>query len=165
VALVILSIVTATIARRVKDSPLSSVDRTLGLVFGLVRGAFLVCLGYCALNFLMPGPKPDWIAHARTQPLLAAGAAALSKVVPDDMRDRASKAASRYEKSSVQETENAIGALAIPRTTQSQARPAAAPAATNPASAATAAPGSAPVPVYTPADQRDLKRLFQQNAH
>jgi membrane protein required for colicin V production len=156
VAFVVLSVITATIARRVKDSPLSSVDRTLGLIFGLVRGAFLACLGYIALTWLMPAPLPDWIALARTRPLLESGRAALTRIMPDDMRDRASKAASRYERSSAQDVEGAIGALRTPRPAAPppapSATPSAPPGSTNPAS----------VPVYTPADQRDLQRLFQQ---
>jgi len=128
VAFVLLSIITATIARRVKDSPLSSVDRTLGLIFGLVRGAFLACLGYIAITWVIPAPLPDWIAHSRTRPLLASGAAALARIMPDDMRDRASRAASHLEHSSLQDAEGAIGALKTPH--------AAAPAPTG-------APGSA----------------------
>lgn len=160
VAFVVLSIITATIARRVKDSPLSSVDRTLGLIFGLVRGAFLACLGYIALTWLMPAPLPDWIAHARTRPLLASGAAALTRIMPDDMRDRASKAASRYERSSAQDVEGAIGALRTPRPAAPPPAPAPAPSATPSAPRGSTNPAS--VPVYTPADQRDLQRLFQQ---
>lgn len=158
VAFVVLSVITAMIARRVKDSPLSSVDRTLGLVFGLIRGAFLACLGYIALTWLMPAPLPDWIAHARTRPLLASGAAALSKIVPEGMRDRASKAAAHFERSSAQDAEGAISALRAPH----PAAPAPAPGATPSSSPGSANPGS--MPQYTPADQRDLQRLFQQNA-
>src|SRR5580698_10072717 len=42
VTLVVLTIVTGTIARFVRRSSLSALDRTLGLIFGLGRGAMLV---------------------------------------------------------------------------------------------------------------------------
>ncbi len=155
VSLIVLSVITAMVARRVKGSPLSSVDRTLGLVFGLVRGAFLACLGYVALVWLMPGPQPDWIAHARTKPLLVSGGAALAKLVPSELRNRASKTAARFEQSGAQEAEGAISALTTPHAPQA--------APTAPAPGTKSGPGT--VPVYTPADQRDLQRLFQQNAH
>ena len=78
VALVALSILTSAIARRVKESALSAVDRTLGLIFGLVRGVVVVCLAYIALSWVWPAdkpqPQPQWIAGARTLPLLANGA-------------------------------------------------------------------------------------------
>lgn len=152
VSLIVLSLITTIIARRVRGSPLSSIDRTLGLVFGLVRGAFLACLGYAALTWLIPGPQPDWMAHARTKPLLVSGATALVKLVPDEMRSRVTKTASQYEQSGAQEAEGAISALTTPHATQAAPAPG-------------VKPGSDSVPVYTPADQRDLQRLLQQNAH
>lgn len=151
-AIIVLSLVTAIITRRVKSSPLSSVDRTLGLVFGLARGAFLACLGYAALTWLMPGPKPDWIAHARIKPLLVSGAAALVKLVPGEISSQVSKTVIRSEQSGAQEAEGAISALTTPHATQA-------------APAAGANPEAGTAPIYSPADQRDLQRLFQQNAH
>jgi len=76
-ALIVLSLATSAIAGRVKESSLSAVDRTLGLVFGLVRGLVLVCLLYVALSWALPAGRqqqPGWIAEAKTLPLLANGA-------------------------------------------------------------------------------------------
>src|SRR5690242_19316056 len=42
VVLVILKLLIGAIARRVQDSVLGSTDRALGLLFGLIRGAFLL---------------------------------------------------------------------------------------------------------------------------
>ena len=44
VALVVLSLLTRALSDRVKDSALNALDRSLGFVFGLLRGAVLVCL-------------------------------------------------------------------------------------------------------------------------
>jgi membrane protein required for colicin V production len=68
VVLVALSLLTSAVSRRVKQSGLSAVDRSLGLVFGLLRGVVLVCLGYLALAWALPSDErqqPAWMTHAR----------------------------------------------------------------------------------------------------
>ena len=68
-ALLVLSLATRAIARQVQGSALNAVDRSLGFVFGLLRGAVLVCLAYIPLAWLMsPGEQPTWIREARALP-------------------------------------------------------------------------------------------------
>jgi membrane protein required for colicin V production len=54
VALIALMLVAHAIGRVVRGSPLGGLDRTLGLVFGLVRGAALVILAYIVGGMLVP---------------------------------------------------------------------------------------------------------------
>ena len=146
IALVVLSLVTSAIAGRVKESSLSAIDRTLGLVFGLVRGLVLVCLVYIALSWALPAKQqlPAWIAEARTLPLLATGAERLRDLVPVAYRAKAAATASdtRRAAEQMQEAAGAIGALSTPRPPQG--------------------PGQAHPPGYSNEDQRDLDRLIQQ---
>lgn len=94
VALVVLSLLTRLLTDRVKGSALNALDRSLGFVFGLVRGAVLVCLAYIALQWIMPaGREPGWLAHARTLPLVASGADALRSLVPSETREQTSESA------------------------------------------------------------------------
>lgn len=77
VVLILLSIVARLLADRVQDSAAGSIDRTLGLLFGLVRGAVLVCFAYIALAFLA-GDKarwPDWLREAQSVRFAEPGAA------------------------------------------------------------------------------------------
>ena len=46
VSLIVLTMATGILARMVSMTPFSPIDRTLGFVFGLARGIFLVCLAY-----------------------------------------------------------------------------------------------------------------------
>src|SRR5690606_12415044 len=70
-ALIVFSLVTHAIAGRVRGSALSAVDRTLGLVFGIVRGAALVCLAYLLLGWAVPAAEhPPWVTGARTLPFV-----------------------------------------------------------------------------------------------
>jgi membrane protein required for colicin V production len=147
VMIVLFSIVTSSISRRVKQSGLSAVDRTLGLVFGLARGVVLVCLGYLALSWALPPDErqqPTWMAQARTLPFLEGGADRLRALVPSAYRDRAAAAVrnARPGAAQLEEVAGAIGALSKPR---------------NPADAAhDHARG------YSPDDQTELNRLIQQ---
>jgi membrane protein required for colicin V production len=145
VALIVLSLVASAISRRVKASSLSALDRTFGLIFGLARGALIVCLAYIAMAWLLPpGEQPRWMANARTLPLLASGAETLRHLMPSPLRDRASAAAAHTGTTVEKEVESAIRAYSTPRPANAPARSAA--------------------PVYTPDDQRGLNRLFEQNA-
>ena len=82
--LVLLSILTHWIAGRVQKSSLGALDRSLGLLFGLFRGALIVCAAWIAFIYLVPRPEdhPRWITEARSLPLVRQGAIMLVSVVP-----------------------------------------------------------------------------------
>lgn len=82
VALIALSILTGMIARRVKSSQLNAVDRSLGFLFGVARGALVICLAYLAVGWLVPPhDHPAWLRQARSLPLVESGADWLKDVV------------------------------------------------------------------------------------
>jgi membrane protein required for colicin V production len=98
VALIILTILSHALSRNVRDSALGAVDRSLGLLFGLVRGAVLVCLAYLVMAWAIPQEdRPVWIAEARTLPLVQQGADLLLKILPE---------------SALKQGQNAVGAAA-----------------------------------------------------
>lgn len=76
VVLVVLKLLIGFLARRVQDSVLGSTDRALGLVFGLVRGAFLIVVAYILAGMVLPGTErwPEAVRESRSLPLVAAGA-------------------------------------------------------------------------------------------
>jgi membrane protein required for colicin V production len=102
VALLVLSLLTRAVSRRVQDSALNAVDRSLGFLFGLLRGAALVCLAYIPLAWWEPSEQPDWIRDARARPLVEQGAAMIQSLfdsrrtsatqVLDPSRERVRKA-------------------------------------------------------------------------
>lgn len=73
VAYIVLRLVGAGLARRIHEANvLGALDRTIGLLIGLVRG--LVVLGALYLMFVAATPadlQPKWITGARTWPLAA----------------------------------------------------------------------------------------------
>jgi len=87
IALVLFSIVSRAVGRRVRESSLGFLDRTLGFVFGLVRGAVIICLLWLGLSWLMPPEEqPPWVREARALPLVDAGAEMIRALVPAELR-------------------------------------------------------------------------------
>jgi len=69
--LVFCSILTHLISERVKSSAVSAVDRSLGFVLGLARGALIVVAIFWATDrfIIAPAAQPSWYAESRTKPL------------------------------------------------------------------------------------------------
>jgi|GEM_PF-220286 len=69
--LVIFSFINQKLRDKVQDSVLNVTDHTLGVVFGIVRGIVLMGLLYWgALWYYNRAEMPDWIAAARTRPVM-----------------------------------------------------------------------------------------------
>lgn len=83
VSLVVLSIITKNVSRGVKESALGALDRALGFLFGVLRGAVIVSLVWIGYEWLTP-PKeqPEWIFEARTMPMVTRGADMLRALAP-----------------------------------------------------------------------------------
>lgn len=91
-ALVVFGIANHYLSANVRSSALGALDRSLGLVFGIVRGAVVVCVAYILMSWAMPNPasRPDVIREARTEPLVAEGATFLKSLLPADVVDKGS---------------------------------------------------------------------------
>ncbi len=86
VALVVFSVITTLIARRVQDSALNSLDRSLGFLFGLARGAVVVVILYVAASWLVPPEaQPPWVQQARSMPIIRDGQDALYAMLPAEL--------------------------------------------------------------------------------
>lgn len=61
-------------------------DRTLGLLFGMLRGLLIVTVAYLFFAWLVPSPsdQPDWIKNAKLRPLVEKSAATLFTLAPTD---------------------------------------------------------------------------------
>jgi membrane protein required for colicin V production len=88
VTLVIASIASNFIAARVHDTQFRALDRSLGLLFGIVRGAVLLSLAFLLVNWLAkPEEPPSWVTAAKSRPLLAQGAKLLVALAPKGLVD------------------------------------------------------------------------------
>jgi membrane protein required for colicin V production len=85
--LLVLTIGTSVVAQLFHSLGLGAVDRTLGILFGIARGALLVVAGYIAGGwFATPERWPEPVREARLLPLVADSAAALVQHIPERFR-------------------------------------------------------------------------------
>jgi membrane protein required for colicin V production len=82
---ILLSLATRLVAGMVRNLGLGPLDRSLGLVFGLLRGFLLVCLAWLAFAWFVPldEDRPDWARDARARPAVIWGAGLLLDLLPE----------------------------------------------------------------------------------
>jgi membrane protein required for colicin V production len=99
VVLILLKIIIHWVAGKVQRSALGGVDRALGLVFGLARGAFVVVLAYILGGLAMPAADrwPEEVRQARSLPLAADGAEWLVAQLPAEFRPRLPEGTGRQD--------------------------------------------------------------------
>jgi membrane protein required for colicin V production len=89
VALIILKLLAGIIGKSARESDLGLIDRGLGGIFGLARGLFVVCVFFLVINWLIPRKSfPDWIANAKTLPLVEFGAELIASITPAEIIER-----------------------------------------------------------------------------
>lgn len=75
------------LAQGVKNSPIGPLDRTLGVVFGILRGMVVVGLAYLAFTYFVPiRQQPRWLTQARLLPAVQSTAEVLLTLVPNHGR-------------------------------------------------------------------------------
>lgn len=92
VSLLAFSLLNALIMRLFRDSgEVGAVDNVLGLVFGALRGAFLISLAYFLMTiFISADTEPNWLKNATTHNIVERGAVILGQAAPDYMVEHTS---------------------------------------------------------------------------
>jgi membrane protein required for colicin V production len=156
VSLLVFSVLVGIVSDRVRMSRLGSVDRSLGLLFGLARGLLVVCLGYVvATHAIEPGvwpPKADrlpvWMAEARSRPYLEEASTPLVQMVPERLLDRSAAAATQAV--------DTVDSAAKARQLQNMVDPPPVPATPDKQQ-------SQPAPAYDNGQRQDLNRAIEQS--
>jgi membrane protein required for colicin V production len=89
VTLIVLTIFSHSIGRRVRESGLSALDRSVGLLFGFALGGVLVSLAYLGAVWALDLPEtadkqPQWMQEAKSRPLVKWGAENLQRLAPGE---------------------------------------------------------------------------------
>lgn len=87
--LLVLTIISHYTAKIVRESALSAVDRSMGFVFGALRGFLVVVLVYLGGVMLFvqdEEDKPVWLKEAQTEPALRTAAGWLQGMMPKELR-------------------------------------------------------------------------------
>jgi membrane protein required for colicin V production len=120
VTLVIASLVSNVIAGRIHDTQFRALDRSLGLLFGIARGAVLLSLAFLLISWMAkPDELPGWVMAAKSRPFLATGAKMLVALAPRGLVDDTASKVEQMKgvtKDAV-EADRAVKRLARPPTT------------------------------------------------
>ena len=85
IVLIVVSLITVRLSNRVLDSRVGALDRTLGFVFGLVRGLILVVIAYELIAAIVPKESlPRWVTEARSLPVIERTGRAIISLLPDN---------------------------------------------------------------------------------
>jgi membrane protein required for colicin V production len=146
VTLIVCAAISHAIARNVRGSTFGALDRSLGLLFGLLRGAVLICFAYLLFTWAVPNEadQPTVIKEARSRPLIASGADILRSLLPQGALDRGAAAAADVQRQLEEQTKQQM----LKGIDQPAPKPAAAPKQD---------------PGYNANERKDLDRLIQGN--
>lgn len=87
--LIVISVVTMRFSDVVLETRVGALDRTLGFLFGLLRGLVLVVVAYLFFAWLVsPADRPQWVTNARSLPLIVATGNYIRAILPEEMQDR-----------------------------------------------------------------------------
>ena len=85
ITFIIVSIITMKIADLIIDSRIGALDRTLGFVFGVVRGLFIMVIATLLVNQLIrPEDQSPWLKDAKTKPMLDSLSVQVWDLLPKD---------------------------------------------------------------------------------
>ncbi len=142
VTLILVSLITVKISDAILDSKVGPLDRSLGFVFGAVRGVLLCVIAFVFFNWLVPEKaQPDWVKDARMKPVLQSTGDELIAMLPDDPEGLINKL-----KKAKPTDESAPDSDTAPAPANAPAPSAPSPSAPQPAPAA---PPAAPAPGKT----------------
>ena len=87
ITLFLLGMVNHWVSAQVRNTGLGALDRSLGLVFGLLRGFIVVCAAFILLTFYQPNRQelPDVVNEARLLPVVERGSAFILTLLPADI--------------------------------------------------------------------------------
>ncbi|CAM1642093.1 CvpA family protein [Bartonella apihabitans] len=110
IVFIIVSIITMKIADVIIDSRIGALDRTVGFIFGVVRGLFIMVIAMLLVNQLIkPEDQAPWLKDAKTKPMLDSMSNKIWDLLPKDPDWIFDKASSVLKKDESSNTDNSIG--------------------------------------------------------
>ncbi len=83
-AMIIFSFIFGRVIHHLKKNDGLFLDKSLGVLFGIIRGSLFVCLGYIFIVGFIYDEKPDWIKGSTTK-IVEIGSKQLVKLNPKNI--------------------------------------------------------------------------------
>jgi membrane protein required for colicin V production len=85
IALIVFTLIAKTLGGMVRTSAIGGIDRTLGFVFGLARGAALAVVAYIIASLVTPPERwPAQVLESRSLPYIYNGAVWAARQIPQE---------------------------------------------------------------------------------
>ncbi|MHC5306797.1 CvpA family protein [Bartonella sp. LJL80] len=85
VVFIIVSVITMKVADLIIDSRIGALDRTVGFIFGVLRGLFIMVIAMLLVNQLIkPEEQSPWLKDAKTKPMLDSLSMKVWDLLPKD---------------------------------------------------------------------------------
>jgi len=97
IALIVFHLISHMLSGWVRSGRLNALDRSLGLLAGLVSALLVICVGYLFMSNTLEDDNPDWIETARTRPAVERGALLVRDLLPPDIVGEAGSALQRAQ--------------------------------------------------------------------
>jgi membrane protein required for colicin V production len=97
IALIVFHLISHMLSGWVRSGRLNALDRSLGLLAGLVSALLVICVGYLFMSNTLEDDTPDWIETARTRPAVERGALLVRDLLPPDIVGEAGSALQRAQ--------------------------------------------------------------------
>lgn len=89
ITVIVLSMLAHYLAKAMQVEGLGAIDKSLGFLFGLARGAVLVSLSFLMIQWALDDRDyPSWLSGAKSLPLARSGADLLVRLMPEHLRPR-----------------------------------------------------------------------------
>jgi membrane protein required for colicin V production len=97
IALIVFHLISHMLSGWVRSGRLNALDRSLGLLAGLVSALLVICVGYLFMSNTLEDDNPDWIETARTRPAVERGALLVRDLLPPDIVGESGSALQRAQ--------------------------------------------------------------------
>nr|WP_306267166.1 CvpA family protein [Pararhizobium sp. IMCC3301] len=88
VTLILISFITIRISDFILDSGVGPIDRTLGFMYGALRGLLIVVVAMMIFNGLVQREKrPEWVSNAQSLPVLLEIGRRITAALPQDIQE------------------------------------------------------------------------------
>ena len=116
-SLILFSMIGGGLASLVRGTHLNALDRTLGFLFGLLRGALIVAILWLGLGWAMKDEQPPWVREAKVLPMVERLADFLRGLAPPEFRGRLQSTRDTADRArqEAQQYQSILGAPASPQ--------------------------------------------------